>query len=172
MRVAKAIGIGIAATFLVASAAGAATKIKKTELPEAVRQAVDRAAPAGHVIACWRNVGDRAGVYEVDLKVNGRKKGIVVSTDGEVLTVQDEITWNDLPEAVQQSFRREAGEHDVEEVNLLTQHGEVVGYIARIDGADRDYQFRVGADGEPPRKSETESHSGEGWRERTPTPTP
>ena len=149
MRVAKAIGIGIAATLLVASAAGAATKIKKTELPEAVRETVDREAPAGHVVACWRNVGDSAGVYEVDMKVNGRKKGIVVAANGEVLTVQDEITWNDLPEAVQQSFRREARDHDVEEVDLLTQHGEVVGYIARIDGEDRDYQFRVGPDGEP-----------------------
>ena len=161
MRVTKIIVTGIVAMLLIACAAHAsATKIKKTELPEPVREAVDRMAPGGHVVACWRNVGDSAGVYEVDMKVNGRKKGMVVATDGEVLTVQDEITWNDLPEAVQQSFRREARDHDVEEVDLLTQHGEVVGYIARIDGEEREYQFRVGPDGEP-LDSEKERHSRE-----------
>ena len=76
MRVTKATAVAIAGAFLVALAAGAsAIKIKKTELPEAVREAVDLEAPGAHVVACWRIAGDGETMYEVDLKVHGRKKG-------------------------------------------------------------------------------------------------
>ena len=173
MRVTKAVVAAIAAVLLIASFGRAsAVKIKKTELPEAVREAVDREAQGGHVVACWRNVGDRAAVYEVDLKVNGRKKGIVVSIDGEVTTVQEQVTWEDLPRAVQRSFRREAGENDIEEVHVVMHHGEVAGYVARIDGeGPRDYQFAVGPDGGR-LDGEAVTHFRESWRERVPTPIP
>jgi hypothetical protein len=173
MRVTKAIGAGVFAVVLIASLGrAAAVKIKMTELPEAVREAVDREARGGHVVACWRNVGDRAAVYEVDLKVNGRKRGLVVSVEGDVRTVQQQITWEDLPRDVQRSFRREAGENDIEEVHVVTHHGEIAGYVARIDGeGPRDYQFAVGPQGNR-LDGEAVSHFRESWRERVPTPSP
>jgi hypothetical protein len=150
MKITKAIVAAVAAAFLVSAPAhAAASKIKKTELPQAVREAADREAQGGHIVACWRNVGDRAGVYEVDLKVDGHKKGLVIAADGEVLRVQEQVTWEALPPDVQASFRRQAGDHDIEEVHSLTQGGEIVGYFARIDGEGvRDYQFGVGPHGE------------------------
>ena len=51
------------------------------------------------------------------------------------------------------------GAHLMKQMTALM-HGEVVGYIARIDGEEREYQFRVGPDGEP-LDSEKERHSRE-----------
>jgi len=171
MRVTKAMVVG--AALLLASAAGAsAVKIKKAELPEAVREAVDREAPGAHVVACWRNVGDREAVYEVDLKAGGRRKGLVVAVDGEVLVAQEEVTWAQLPEDVQRSFQRAAAGNDIEEVHQILHGGEVVGYGARIDGEGlRDFQYEGGPHGEP-LAHDAAGRFRESWRQRAPTPSP
>jgi hypothetical protein len=163
MRVTKAIAVAIVGAFLVALAAGAsATRIKKTELPEAVREAVDREAPGAHIGTCWRLAGDGEAKYEVDLKVHGRKKGLIIASDGELLTVQEEVDWQDLPSSVQESLQRVARDNDIEEVYSISQHDEIVGYGARIDGDHGDYNFAVGPRGE--------AFQGEPWRERAPEP--
>ena len=164
------VAVAIAGAFLIAWSAGAeAIKIKKTELPAAVREAVDHSAPGAHVSACWRLTGDGAASYEVDLKVDGRRKGVVIAADGKVLTVQEEIRWEDLPGRVQETFHRVAGDHDIEEVHSIWRHGEIVGYGARIDGEDGDFDFEVGPSGESLRDGAA-SRTREPWRERTPPP--
>jgi len=170
MRVTKATAVAIAAAFLVALAADAsAIKMKKTELPEAVREAVDRVAPGAHVSACWRLTGYGDAMYEVDLKVDGRKKGVVISSEGKVLTVQEQIAWEDLPGSVQESLRRVARDNDIEEVHSIWQHGDLVGYGARIDGDDKDFTFEVGPTGEAFR-GEAASPSHESRRASPQTP--
>lgn len=157
------------ALLIAASGSASAIKVKKTELPEAVREAVDHAAPGAHIAACWRLTGDGDATYEVDLKVDGRKKGVVIAADGKVLTVQEEVRWEDLPRPVQDRFRRVAGDHDVEEVHAIWRRGEIAGYGARIDGEDGNFDVEVGPDGESPRDG-APSRPREAWRERTPPP--
>lgn len=172
MRVTKAMAAGIAALSIAFAAGASAVKIKKAELPEAVREAVDREAPGAHVVACWRNIGDRQVVYEVDLKAGGRKKGLVVAVDGEVLVVQQEVTWAQLPEDVQMSFQRAAAGNDIEEVDEILRGGEVAGYVARIDGEGlRDFLYEVGPHGEP-RGHDAAGRFRDSWRQRAPTPNP
>jgi hypothetical protein len=149
MGVGRATAIAIAAAFLLGSSASAAAiKMKKTELPEPVREAVDHAAPGAHVSACWRLTGYAEPMYEVDLKVDGRKRGVVIAADGKVLTVQEETTWEKLPGPVQERLKFVAGDHDIEEVHSIWQHGDIVGYGARIDGDDGDFVYEVGPRGE------------------------
>lgn len=172
MTVMKTVAVAIAGAFLIALTVGAsAIKMKKTELPEAVREAVDRVAPGAHVSACWRLTGYGDAMYEVDLKVDGRKKGVVTSSEGKVLTVQEEVAWEDLPGSVQESLRRVARDNDIEEVHSIWQHGDLVGYGARIDGDDKDFTFEVGPRGEAFR-GRAESRPPESLREHTPTPNP
>ena len=180
MKITKSTTVAIAAAFLIALAAGAsAVKIKKTELPEPVRAAVDRHAPGAHIRACWRIAGEGEAMYEVDLKVHGRKKGFIVASDGEIRTVQEEVNWQDLPGGVQESLLRVARDNDIEEVYSITQHGEIVGYGARIDGEGlRDFNYQVGPHGEEfgseaaNPSQEPASRFREPWRERQPTPNP
>ena len=174
MKIAKFTALAIAGAFLVSLAAGApATKIKKTELPEAVRETVDRHAPGGRVVRCWRIEGDHEAMYEVDLKVDGRKKGFIVGLNGELLTIQEEVAWHELPGAVQERLERVARGNEIEEVYSIAQHGELVGYGARIDGEGigiRDYNFQVGPNGED-FGGEAPDRSREPWIE-PPTPDP
>ncbi len=171
MRVTKITALAIAGAFLVALAAGApATKIKKTELPESVREAVDRHAPGAHVRACWRIAGDAEPMYEVDVKADRRKKGFIFASDGKLLTLQEEVAWQDLPGSVQESLLRVARDNEIEEVYSISQHGEITGYGARIDGEGlRDFNYQVGPDGEDFRGG-AETRFREPWRERAPAP--
>jgi hypothetical protein len=176
MGVTKTISAAVAGAFLIAGSAGAtAIKMKKTELPEAVREAVNHSAPGAHISSCWRLEGDGEAKYEVDLKVDGKKRGVVVAADGKVLTVQEEMSWEDLPGRVQERFKQIAGDHDVEEVHSIWQHGEIVGYGARIDGDHGDFNVEVGPHGEAPGDKAAgqfrePSRDRDAWRERTPGP--
>ena len=183
MSIKKNTSLAIAGAFLIAlTASAAATKIKKTELPEAVRAAVERHAPGAHIRACWRIPGDAEPMYEVDLKADGRKKGFIFASDGDLLTIQEEVEWQNLPGGVQESLLRVARDNEIEEVYSISQHGEITGYGARIDGEGlRDFNYQVGPHGEefgseaasesrePSRPS---SGFREPWRERQPTPNP
>ncbi len=169
LKTAKAIAIAIVAALLIASAARAeARKIKKTDLPEVVRETADREASGARVVAYWRNVVEGSPIYEVDLKVEDRNKGILIAEDGEILAVQEEVVWDDLPPGVQESFRRVAGDRDIEEVHSVTRNGEIVGYGARIDGDHGDFHIEVGPRGEP--RGEAATRHQEAWREREPKP--
>ena len=174
MRFTKTTVIAIVGAFLVALAAAApATKIKKTELPEAVLKTVDRHAPGGRVVRCWRIEGDHEAMYEVDLKVDGRKRGFIVSLTGELLTIQEEVAWHELPGVVRDRIERVARGNEIEEVYSIAQHGELVGYGARIDGEGigvRDYKFQVGPNGED-FGGEAPDRSRDPWRE-PPAPEP
>ena len=179
MSIKKNTSLAIAGAFLIALAAGAAAvKIKKTELPEPVRAALDRHAPGAHIRACWRIPGDAEPMYEVDLKADGRKKGFIFASDGDLRTIQEEVNWQDLPGGVQESLLRVARDNEIEEVYSISQHGEITGYGARIDGEGlRDFNYQVGPrgeafGGEAPIRSEAPSRPREPWRERAPTPNP
>ena len=173
MRVTKVIALAIVGAFLVSLAAGApATRIKKTELPDAVLKTVDRHAPGGRVVRCWRIEGDHEAMYEVDLKVDGRKKGFIVSLDGKLLTIQEEVAWHELPGVVQDRFERVARGNEIEEVFSIAQHGQLVGYGARIDGEGigiRDYKFQVGPNGED-FGGDAQNRWRDAWRESQPGP--
>ena len=175
MRVTKvtAVAVAIVGAFLVALAASAsAVKIKKTELPEAVRETVDRHAPGGRVVRCWRIEGENEAMYEVDMKVDGLKKGFIVAQNGELLTIQEEVAWHELPGVVQERLERVARGNEIEEVYSIAQHGELVGYGARIDGEGigvRDYKFQVGPNGED-FGGQAPERSREPVRELPPTP--
>ena len=118
-------------------------------------------------------------MYEVDVKADGRKKGFIFASDGELLTIQEQVEWQDLPPGVHDSLLRAARESEIEEVYSISQHGEITGYGARIDGegvGSRDFHYEVGPHGEefggealspPPVTLRREA-----WRERAPTPNP
>ena len=173
MRVTKSIAVAIVGAFLLAlTASASAVKIKKSELPEAVRAAADRHAPGAQIRACWRITGDAEPMYEVDVKADGRKKGFIFAPDGKLLTIQEEVEWQDLPGDVQESLLRVARGHDIEEVYSISQHGEITGYGARIDGEGlRDFNYHVGPRGED-FGGEEATRPPEEWREPPPTADP
>lgn len=150
MRLAGRISIALIAALLAASAARAeAKKIKKADLPEEVRKTAERESQGAHVVAYWQDDDDGASIYEVDLKVSGHDKGVLISPDGEVLAVQEDVAWDDLDPAVQEGLRTLADGGRIGQAHSVTQGGDVVGYGADVERDGRTVHVQVGPDGQP-----------------------
>jgi len=169
MRLACRISIAVLAAFLAASAARAeAKKITKADLPEEVRKTAERESQGARVVAYWQDDEDGASIYEVDLKVAGHDKGILIGPDGDVLAVQEEVAWDDLDPAVQEGIRSLAAGGHIGRAHSVTQGGEIVGYGADVDRDGRTVHVQVGPDGQPRPGAASSDDDGEGIGEVPP----
>ena len=150
MKLSGRISVAIVAALLAASVVSAeAKKIKKADLPAEVRKTVDRESSGARVVAYWLDEDEGASIYEVDLKVNGHDKGILIGASGEVIAVQEEVAWDDLDPAVQEGIRNLAGGGKIGKAHSVTQGGDVVGYGADVESDGRTIHVQVGPDGQP-----------------------
>ena len=152
MKRAARLAVGILVMVLAASAAqAAAKKVKKADLPQEVQKTVDRESEGARVVALWQDDAEGAAVYEVDLKVAGHDKGILISEDGDVIAVQEEVGWDDLEAAVQEGLRKAAGDGKISKTHSFTQGGDLVGYGAEVERDGQTFQVEVDPDGQPRR---------------------
>jgi hypothetical protein len=150
MKVAGRVAIGIVAALLAASAAqAAAKKVKKTDLPEEVRRTAERESAGARVVAYWQDDADGTSIYEVDLKVKGHDKGVLIDAGGDVIAVQEEVAWDDLEPTVQEGIRNLAQGGKIGKAHSVSQGGDVVGYGADVVREGQTIHVEVGPDGQP-----------------------
>jgi hypothetical protein len=150
MRLAGRISVAVVAAFLAASfVQAAAKKVKKNDLPEEVRKTADRESTGARVVAYWQDDADGTSIYEVDLKVQGHDKGVLIDADGNVIAVQEEVAWDDLAPSVQEGIRNLAGGGKIGKAHSVSQGGDVVGYGADVEREGRTIHIEVSPDGRP-----------------------
>jgi len=150
MRLAGRISIAVLAAFLAASIAHAsAKKVKKADLPEEVRKTAERESSGARVVAYWQDDADGTTIYEVDLKVQGHDKGVLIDSDGGVIAIQEEVAWDDLAPGVQEGIRDLARGGKIGRAHSVSQGGDVVGYGAEVERDGETIQVEVGPDGRP-----------------------
>jgi hypothetical protein len=150
MTLSGRISVVIAAALLAASVASAeARKVKKADLPDEVRKTAERESQGARVVAYWQDDDDGTSIYEVDLKVNGHDKGVLIGPDGDVLAVQEDVAWDDLDPAVQEGIRNLADGGRIGKAHSVSQGGSVVGYGADVERDGQTIHVQVGPDGQP-----------------------
>jgi hypothetical protein len=123
--------------------------VKKADLPEEVQKTAEREAHGARVVAYWQDETEGVPIYEVDLKVAGHDKGILIGPDGGVIAVQEEVAWDDLAPAVQEGIRNAAGGGKIGKAHSVSQGGDVVGYGADVERDGQTVHVEVGPDGQP-----------------------
>jgi len=168
MNRAARVVVGILALVLAAAVAQAAPKkVKKADLPAEVQKTIERESEGARLVALWQDDAEGAAIYEADLKVEGHDKGILISEDGDVIAVQEEVGWGDLEPAVQEGLRKAAGDGKISKTHSFSQGGDLVGYGAEVERDGQTFQIEVGPDGQPRKSSansdgdETHSEPGE-----------
>ena len=150
MRFVGRISAVIVAAFLAASVSeAAARKVKKADLPEEVRKTAERESTGARVVAYWQDDADGMSIYEVDLKVQGHDKGVLIDGDGGVIAVQEEVAWDDLAPGVQEGIRNLANGGKIGKAHSVSQGGDVVGYGADVERDGQTIHIEVGPDGRP-----------------------
>jgi hypothetical protein len=145
------IAISAVVALSIGALAGAQSrKLQPSELPEAVQATAAKESAAGKVTGYWQRERDGNVVYEVDLVVDGREKGVLISPDGAVVAVQEEVPFERLDAGVQSGIKQQAGDGKVLKVYSVTINGKVERYFATVDHRGQKAKIELGPDGAPP----------------------
>jgi hypothetical protein len=123
-------------------------KLKREQLPPAVEKTVATESQGATIKGFATEVEKGKRLYEVALNVNGHSKDISMDKAGNVLEVEEEVTMDSLPAAVQEGLRKAAGSRTIGMVESLTKGGKLVAYEGHVKTGKKRSEIQVGPNGE------------------------
>jgi hypothetical protein len=147
-----ALMVMLGVSFIVASAQE--KKIKREQLPPAVEKTVAAESQGATIkgFASEREHGQQ--FYEVSLNVNGHNKDILIDRNGQVVEVEEEVSFDSLPANVQDALKKRSGAGTITLVESLTKQGRLVAYEAHVKHGLRRSEIQVGPNGEKLKRPE------------------
>ena len=122
-------------------------KVKMRDLPEAVKTTVREQSKGATIRGLARETENGQTSYEVELKINGHNRDVLIDPNGGVLAVEEEVAINSLPPAVKTELVRKAGKGRILSVESITKNGVLVEYEAQVRTAGKRSEINVSADG-------------------------
>jgi len=129
-------------------------KIKRSQLPPAVEQTVAKESAGATIKGLSTEVEHGRKFYEVELTVNGHEKDILIDKKGNVVEVEEEVSLDSLPPAVQQGLKRRAGSGTIINVESIIKKGNLVAYEAEVKYRNKRREIQVGPNGEKLKRQE------------------
>ena len=123
-------------------------KLKREQLPPAVEKTVAAESQGATINGFATEVEKGKRLYEVELTVNGHSKDISMNKNGNVVEVEEEVTMDSLPAAVQEGLRKAAGAGTIGKIESLTKGGKLVAYEAHVKTGTKRSEIQVGPNGE------------------------
>jgi hypothetical protein len=126
---------GIAIGLVIAAGAYAKEKqIKQSDLPPAVQQTAEQqsAGEGIQVTGYTVNKAKDGTLYTMDLVSDGLARRTVIGSDGTLVSVQQEMAWDNVPSDVQTDFTNVTGKGKLGPVSSITKDGKIVTYEASL----------------------------------------
>jgi len=136
----------LGAALLAATLIAAETKVKMESLPPAVQSAVKELTKNAELVGLSKEVEKGKTMYEVETKVNGKTRDLLLDSTGKVVEVEEEVDINSIPAAAKQAIEKKATGGKVKRVETVTK-GSVVTYEAAIQKNGKSSEIMVNADG-------------------------
>jgi len=125
--------VGIVLGLVISVAAQAKEKtIKQSDLPSAVQRTAEQESAGATITGYTKDKVEGEKVYRMNLLTDGRVKGIVIGSDGTVVSVEEETAWDLLPADVKTDFTNVTGKGKLGAVSSITKQGKVVAYEALL----------------------------------------
>ena len=128
-----------------ASAQDNEKKVKMSDLPEAVRKTVREQSKGATIRGLAKETENGKTSYEVELKVNGHNRDVLIDANGAVLAVEEQVALNALPPAVREELMRKAGKGKILIVESITKNDVLVEYEAQVSTAGKKSEIKVPA---------------------------
>src|SRR6185295_6102960 len=116
-------------------------------LPEPVRKTVQEQSKGATIRGLAMETENGQTSYEVELKINGHNRDVLIDPNGGVLAIEEEVAINSLPPAVKTELVRKAGKGRILSVESITKNGVLVEYEAQVRTAGKRSEIKVSADG-------------------------
>ena len=124
----------------------AQTKVKLQDLPPAVQKTVKDQTKNATIVGIAKEVEKGQTVYELETKVNGRGRDLMIDSKGTVLSVEEEVALDSIPAAAKAAIQKKSAGGKITKVETLTK-GNTVVYEAAVTIKGKATEFSVNADG-------------------------
>ncbi len=139
----------VSALLLFTPIVSADQKIKLEDLPPAVRRTVQAQTKNVTTVGLSKEVENGKTMYEVETKVNGKSRDLLLDETGAVVEVEEEADIATIPAPARAAIEKGAAGGIIGKVEAVT-HGSTVSYEAAIaTKAGRNFEVSVNGDGSP-----------------------
>lgn len=123
-------------------------RVKMKDLPPAVQKTVREQSKGATIRGLAQETEDGKTNYEVELKVNGHNKDVLIDPSGEVVSIEEQVTLASLPAAVRTAIEQNAGTGKIGMIESITEGGAIVAYEAHVRKAGKSMEIKVNPDGQ------------------------
>jgi hypothetical protein len=124
-------------------------RVKLEELPAAVRETARRESKGGTVLGYTKEVEKGQTLYELELKVRGHTKDVIIDPAGTIVLVEEEVPIGSLPAAVQAEVKKTLGSARVLKFEAVTRGTTLAGYEAHVKAGGKESEIKMAPDGKP-----------------------
>jgi hypothetical protein len=123
-------------------------RVTRRDLPAAVVRTVDAQAHGARIRGFSKEKENGQTFYEVELRVHGHTKDVLMDTTGAVVEVEEQVDIAKLPAAVREGLIAAAGSGKLRSVESVTRAGQTA-YEGRVNTNGKWSEIKVGPDGKP-----------------------
>jgi hypothetical protein len=109
------------------------TKIKRSDLPAPVQQAIGQISQGAKIVGYAKEVENGKTFYEIEMKTGNLTKDVTLDDAGKIVAVEQEVTVASLPPAVKDGMTNAAGTAKITKVETITK-GSTITYEAALKG--------------------------------------
>ena len=136
------------AAVLCAAALAAEKKIQMTDLPPAVRQAVQEQTKGAQIKGMSMEKENGRMEYEVETVLDSKSRDLTFDANGTLIEVEQEVGIESLPAAARAAIEKRSVGGKIVKVETVTR-GSVTTYEAQYTKAGHSHEIGVKADGSP-----------------------
>ena len=127
--------------------AGAAGKLKVSDLPEAVQKTVQAETANATIVGISKEKEDGIVQYEVETKVNGKVRDFNVDSKGKLIVVEEEVSLDSIPAPAKDAILKKVGSGKLGMVETVVKGGKTTYEAAYTPKTGKKTAVVVTADG-------------------------
>jgi hypothetical protein len=128
-------------------------KLEMKDLPKVVQATIQKETAGATIVGLSMETEAGKTLYEVETKVNGKGRDMLIDAKGALTEVEEEIDLASLPAAVQVEIKKSMGKGKLVKLESVFNGAKIqTGYSALVDNAGKQSEVEMGNDGKVPAK--------------------
>jgi uncharacterized membrane protein YkoI len=115
--------------------------VKMADLPKAVQKTATEQAQGTTITGIAKVVEDGKIVYEVEIKIDGKEKVIVINPDGSLEAVEEVISLDSVPAQVKAEIERLAAGGKIIRIESVAKDGSITAYEALVSKGGKEIEY-------------------------------
>ena len=128
------------------AAIAAEVKVKMSDLPPAVQNAVKEQSKGATIRGFSKETEKGKTEYEAELTLNGRNRDVSFDAAGNVISVEEEVPLSSVPDAVRAAIQKAAAGGSLGKVEQVKENGKLF-YEATIRKEGKSSEIQVDPNG-------------------------